>query len=340
LGLLGGALLAVSLASVGAGLYALCLSGLVKRLVFLSDLLLVYRWHPTWAWSLNTYAPAWRFGLTRVASTLFTTGQKLLESSVFIHLVGFANFGIYGRAVGLASMVCAQFAALVMQAIYPVLTKIEPGREVYGHTSALALRSVAWIVIPSGILGTRLAEPIVRLLYGEAWTQTIPLLPWAMAAGTAGALTYTVYMLALAGEHKRGCLWADLWMSLGTGANLACLLPHGIHFYLMGSCMLQIGGLLFLCRCLYGELRRVVVVLIDTIITPLIATSGAWLLCESVRYHVEGRLDDISTACLYSIGFGILYIVLLRALATTQFDELLSQLPGARYLHRVRMWNI
>jgi hypothetical protein len=78
----------------------------------------------------------------------------------------------------------------------------------------------------------------------------------------------------------------------------------------------------------------------DSIITPLIATSGAWLLCESVRYHVEGRLDHISTACLYSIGFGILYIVLLRALATTQFDELLSQLPGARYLHRVRMWNI
>ncbi|MDH3604786.1 MAG: oligosaccharide flippase family protein [Candidatus Tectomicrobia bacterium] len=327
IGLLGGAVLAVSLAAAGAGLYALCLSGFVKRLVFLSDLFVSARWRPTWAWSAPTYVPAWRFGLTRVGSTLLVSVRKLLESGVCVHLVGFAGFGIYGRAVGLAHLTCYKLAVLLMQSVYPVLTKIEPDSETYRRASALALRSVAWVVIPLGSIGGILATPIIHALYGEAWSEVIPLMSWAMIAGVAGALTHAAYMLALASQHKQGCLLVDLWMLFGTGAALLWLLPHGMQAYIMGLCLLQLAALLFLCSRLCA-LTLSVTMLTHTVAWPLGAMIGAWCLCEGMRYGVGVALHNGWTVCLYSVGFGVVYIGVMRALCTTQFDELASYLPG------------
>ncbi len=334
LGLCGAAVCALGLAWAGAGLYALCLPGLLKRVVFLTDLFVCCRWRPTWSWQAKRYAPAWRFGLSRMASTLLVSGRKLLESGCYVHLAGFASFAVFGRAVGLTHLVCGKFAWLIMQALYPVLTKIDPDSDAYRQKSSMAMRSVACVVLPLGGVFALLATPAVRLLYGDRWLQVIPLIPWAMAAGVIGALSRTAYMLSLAAQHKQRCLLADAVVLLGTGLALVLLLPHSVQAYLLGLCLVQLYTLIFLWRCLYAAWPHAGMVLLRALAQPINAMLCAWIICEAVRYGLGGSLDHPLTASVYALGFGISYMGAIRIWFTAQYDELVLHLPGKRHLNR------
>lgn len=183
------------------------------------------------------------------------SGRKLLESASYVYLAGFTGFAVFGRAVGLAHLVCGKFSLLVMQALYPVLTKIEPDSDAYRHTSRKAMQSVACVVLPLGSICALLAAPAVRLLYGERWLQVIPLIPWAAAADAIAALTRTAYVLSLAAHHKQRCLIADAGVLLGTGLALVVLLPHSTQAYLFGLCVVQLYMLFFLWQSLYNTTR-------------------------------------------------------------------------------------
>ncbi len=334
LGLCSAAVFSLGLAGAGAGLYALCLPGLLKRVVFLTDLFVCCGWRPTWTWQAKRYAPAWRFGLSRMASTLLVSGRKLLESTCYVHLAGFTNFAVFGRAVGLTHLVCGQFALLIMQALYPVLTKMEPDSETYRHKSGVAMRSVACVVLPLGAICALLATPAVRLLYGDRWLPTIPLIPWAMAAGVIGALTHTAYVVSLAAHHKQRCLCADAGVLLGTGLALV-LLPHSVQAYLVGLCLVQFSMLFYLWSSLSGAWFHASVHLLGMLARPTTAILCAWLLCEIVRHGLGGTRDHLPTAGIYAAGFLISYIGVMRLWFTDQFDEFVSYLPGKHHLNRL-----
>lgn len=335
IGLLIASGLAIIMAASGAGVYALLVPGLVKRLVFIGDLFVAHRWRPRWAWSAKTYRPAWRFGLARMSSGSLVTGRKLLESGLFVHFIGFAGFGLYGRAMGLAYMLCYKFAYLFMQAIYPVLTKIESGTSAYDRASGLALRSVTWTVIPVGVLSAVLAEPIVHMLYGDQWTAVIPLLPWAIVARAAGAIVHVAYMLLLANQQHTCCMMTDLWMLLSTALTLIWLLPKGIGVYLIGSAMIQIIALILIASWLYDNRTVAVATVSSAIMRPLAAALGAFGCCEGVRLWMGVEVQHFWLACAYGIGFSAVYVGLLRLLFASQLGELIRYLPGGHRLNRM-----
>ncbi len=335
LGLCSAAIVAIVLAWAGAGLYALCLPGLLKRVVFLTDLFVFCRWRPTWAWDASRYVPAWRFGLSRVASTLCVSGRKLLESASYVYIADFIGFAVFGRAIGLAHLVCGKFSLLVMQALYPVLTKIEPGSDAYRETSRKAIQSVTCVVLPLGSICALLATPVVRLLYGDRWLQVIPLIPWAAAADVIAALTRSAYMLSLAAHHKQRCLIADAGVLLGTGLALIVLLPQSAQAYLAGLCVIQLYTLFFLWQGLCTTRSEAFAFLFRMLAQPIIALLCAWALCEAVRHLFGASREQLPTAMVYAIGFGITYMAALRIWFTAQFHELVRHLPGQRHINRL-----
>ena len=209
IGLVLNASVAVLMAANGLGVYALILPGMLVPLPFVYDLFFVKKWKPNWKWSSKNYGPALRFGRTRILSEIATYGRPLLESAVFVRIYGFAGFGIFGRAVGLAQIVCFKFAFLLLQSLYPVLTRIEPKTPSYERACRLVLSSVSWIVIPLAVVCAILAEPLVLLIYGDNWLD-------ARAASSLG-----VHRWGLLGSLPRG-LYA------GTGESAAeAMSPSG-----------------------------------------------------------------------------------------------------------------
>ena len=335
IGLVLSASAAVLMAANGLGVYALILPGMLVPLPFVYDLFLVEKWRPNWKWSCQNYRPALRFGRTRILSEVVTYGRPLLEGAVFVQMYGFAGFGIFGRAVGLAQIVCFKFAFLLLQSIYPVLTRIEPETPSYERACRLVLSSVSWIVIPLAVVCAILAEPLVLLIYGENWLEAVPLLPWAFIAGVSWALYHGVYMLALANQQQSQCLQVDVVLMLGTSISLYGFLPLSIPVYFCALAGVQGLGYFYL---LYGLSRNRSIapkVIFNSLIPPVAAALGSWIMCEGARTGWDLDLHSSVIAAAYGLAFAVMYCVVLRLAFSSLLSELVRWVPGGQHLSRI-----
>lgn len=330
--------LALILAVSGAGVYALLIPNLFAPLPFVYDLFVIQKWRPEWHWSLERFSPAWRFGLTRMFSGMVLAGRQLIESSYLVLLVGYAYFGFYGRAISLSQLVCFKFAFLMMQAIYPVLTKIKEGSSTSSRAGGLVLRSVGWIVIPTAMLLSIWAGPIIKIIYGPQWTEVINLFPWALVAGAAGAIAYVTYMLLLANQQERHCFLSDMCQLLGTIVSLVCLAPRGVSVYLIGTATIQVVVIIMNATWLYRAKGISFSGIIGATGGPLLSTAIAYILCRGILHYL-GEHHDFIVAFSYLVCFCVIYASLLRLLFSSDLRELLGCLPGGGKVNRLLLLN-
>ena len=102
------------------------------------------------------------------------------------------------------------------------------------------------MAIPCAILFSLVAHPLVRLVYGSKWDAAIPLLPYALAGGTAGALYQAATMLMLADVQHRGCAVAEFLTLASLVVCLFTVLPHGIAAYLGAVAVVQAAVLVWM----------------------------------------------------------------------------------------------
>ena len=333
IGLLLNAALAVVLALAEAGVYALLIPGMAVTLPFIYDLFVNEHWQPTWAWSWEKYKRAWHFGLTRIGSGLTLYGKQLLESGVLAAVLGFASLGILTRSIGLAQMFCQKFASQLMYALYPILTRSADAAD--GRAGILVLQLVAWAVVPVSVCFGVVAGPVVQLVYGPKWMAVIPLLPWAMAWGVGASLTHAAYMLLLARQQARQCLFADVFFLVGTVLALAASLPFGIRAYLIASALLQFVVLALLLRWL-SALQVVSRKTLFWAVVPSLASSAlAAALALAVLTTMGRNPDTLAMAAIWGSVFLLSYLAILRLFFRRPLEELVRYFPARRILSRL-----
>ncbi|MEZ5353432.1 MAG: oligosaccharide flippase family protein [Bryobacteraceae bacterium] len=329
--LVAGAVAALIAAFAGAHVYALLVQTLVTPIPFAIDLFVGARWRPSFVWNRAAFLPAWRYGRTRLASGLTITGRQLLESGTLARVVGFGPLGIYGRAAGLASLCCLKAPSMLTLALFPVLTRMEPGSAQGRRAAALLFRAIAWSVIPAGAFLSIAASPAVRLLYGEKWTGAIPLVPWALGAFGLAALGQTASTLLLSSMRQNQCLRLDLMNLAGAAACLWWLLPRGLTAYLGG--LIMVNG-----ACLAVQLVWLVQSgslglndLGDTFFPPLAASVALLALAG-----IGGPLpEDAAAAALIATVVVLSYVLILRILAERSLRELTGFVPGGAQIRRL-----
>lgn len=335
-GILLNAAIAIGMALAGCGTYALVLPGLVVTFPYMWDLFVRERWRPTWAWSRELYAPAWKFGLTRIGSGMTSNGRQLLESGVLSGFLGFAALGVFNRSVGLAQLFCWRVAIQLMSAIYPVLTRVESGEKNLARVGGLVLRAVLWTVIPIAVSFGTLAQPVVQTVYGANWDEVIPLLPWTMGWGVSAALGHVSYMLLLARQQPHKCLAGDLIFLIGTGACLWLVLPQGTTFYLAAVAGVQLcmsALLLFWLRQAGGLSWSGMA---EAVFPAVAAAVLSWLLASlAVRVLGPGGPDTFWRAVAWGVVFISSYVLVLRIGFVRQLTALVHYCPGRAPLARV-----
>ena len=328
-------LVQVNLALVGCGAYVLLLPVFVLSLPFIYDLFVRERWRPDWSWSWDKYQPAWRFGWTRVASGLAFGGRKLIEPVVIIAVLGKSQLGIFGGALGLAQVLCQGFAEQLLYAIYGVLTRVNPDSANVTRVNALVLRVVAWVTIPMATISSALAGPLLLTAYGRKWTDTIPLLPWAMVVGAAVALGQTANTLLLAKHKLKHCLAADILLLIGTLLALGLALPGGLKTYLLALALVQ--GVMFVvmlvwlvqCECL--KLSGVNAALLPASVASSVALSAVFAL----EKYFDMDATRFAPAAICGVVFGVIYLGVLRGLFVAQLHELARYFPGGKIVRRI-----
>jgi O-antigen/teichoic acid export membrane protein len=329
------AIIAIVMALLGSGTYALLVPGLVVTLPFTYDLFFRQHWRPTWQWSWQSYRPAWRFGLARLSSGLTLQGRQLLESGIFSAMLGFGVLGVLNRSLGLSQMFCLRFASELITAIYPVLTRVGGGEANTERVGGMILRILAWMVLPVATCFAVLARPIILTIYGSRWTAAIPLLPWAMAWSALAALAYGCYMLLLSRSGQRKCFLVDLISLVGTVLSLLLALPHGIVAYLMSLALAQ--GVIILL--LFFWMRQCNIIswhgIFEAIFPALAAGTAAFVFAMVTVWSIAVDRVTFIGACVWGGTFIASYIATLRIGFVRQLSALLYYVPGRVPICRV-----
>lgn len=333
--LLAGGGVSVVLAFGGWGPYALLLPTLLVPVPFIYDLFVTERWRPTWAWNWERFRPAWRFGMARVTAVSFVSAALMLESSWLTGALGFAALGVFGRAIGLAQLLCGRVSGLLAMAVYPVLTRIPADTESYRRASAMYLRTVVWTVVPAALLFSVLAAPVVRLLYGQQWLAVIPMLPLTLAGGAAAAASHTGYTLLLAHGRQDRCLRADVWRLIGTAAALAVFLPFGIQRYLVGLAVVHVVSLGLVLSWLTRAGAVSTRSLADAFAPPAVSAVVAGTALLAAR-GLAARFDYVVVDAIVSgVVFSVAYVACLRVAFSAQLRELVVYFPKRRRINRL-----
>jgi O-antigen/teichoic acid export membrane protein len=333
LGLVLSAVLSIRLAIAGWGVYALLVPTFLVPLPFIYDLFVREGFRPTWRWSWPNYRSAWKFGSARMMAVSFVSGSQLLESSWLVRSMGFTAFGVFGRAIGLAQRSCQRIGSTVATSVYPVLTRVQPRTSAYQKASALFLRSVAWVVVPIGVVAGMLASDVVRLLYGVRWSGVVPLLPWAMIGGALAAIVQTAYTLLLAHQRQDRCLRADIWRLAGIAIMLVVALPFGARAYLAGVVVVHAVSLGLVLHWLRDDDAIVWPGVVHALVPPAVAALGSFAVVQSLRFYA-GDIAGWWSPFVFGALFAAIYVVILRVAYQGPLTELVGYLPERQRLNR------
>ena len=334
IGVVANAVLSLIMAVAGAGVFALLVPTLFALVPANVDLFFIQRWRPTWKWQRAAFEPARHYGLTRMMSAVLLWSRNLSESTVLVQMVGFSLYGIYGRAVGLAAICCLKVPSLLIQALFPVLTKFHPGSDSSSKATTLVLCSVAWTTFPVAVIVSALAYPVIHTLYGARWLEAIPFLPLAMAAGVATALAQTGSILLVANLQQKWSLYIDAVILAGIAASLLLLAPRGLKLYLAGTAAVYSGAFLLMLVRMYQKQLVDIRGIGDSLVLPAACVAAGFLVLQLVRARLNISTTTVGGAIFCGALFGPVYLLLLRLTSGRQCREVVSFLPGRAYLQR------
>lgn len=256
---------AVALAAAGYSAFALAwatfAAGLTRGIIAQ-----VLRPAPPWPLRLDGVRPVLGFGAR--SSVLYLTGALGTRSPDLIvgKLLSLGAVGLYSRAVSLSDQFRMLISGAIGSVFYPAFARIRDRGEPLGPAYLRVCAGYSAVVWP-GMAGLALAaEPLVRLLYGEAWLRTAPLL-------TMIAMT-EIMLVALP-------LVSELPILLG---KLNRLLAYNIIDTVLSVTLLAIG-------CLWG---------VDGAAASRLIYGAAWLCLYFGFMHGLVRFDVRALLAVYA----------------------------------------
>lgn len=335
IGLILGAILAIFMANLGAGIYALIIPSFMSNIPFIYEMFIKNKWRPTWEWNYLHYKNTISFSKKRIISGLMVTGKPFLENSFFVTTLGYTQLGFYNRAIGLATLLVNKLALQLTFAIYPILTKIDPFTDAFRRISGLIIMFVFWFIIPILFIVYNLSNELVTILYGEKWLKVIDYLSLAAIVLSLSAVNHVLYSLLLSSHKVKLCTFYDVYIFLGTILILLAVLSDGIERYLHFQIILFFSALIFL---LFVNVYFKVLTLksIITALLPSVICSFLSLFITNFIFEQNSYFDSsFFKLFIYSIVFSILYVTSLRLFFSISLGILVNYLPMKSILIKI-----
>ena len=229
------AIVGISMAFMGYGLWALVISGLLSSFLSLIMNWYVVRWIPKAGWSKDSFKYLWDYGNKMMASSLLDTLYNNIAPVFIGKFYSPAELGVYNRAQGYAMMPSQNVTGVIQGVTFPVLSKMQNDNEALAHNYRRMLKATAFIIFPIMMMLSALARPLVITLVTAKWESCVILLQIICFQ----FMWYPVHAINLNLLQVKGR--SDLFLRLEiikkiVGVSiLAITLPHGLIVFCCGS---------------------------------------------------------------------------------------------------------
>ena len=226
-----GAIVGVSLAYMGYGLWSLVIMSVVSSFLTLVQKWLAVRWLPKTGWSKESFRYLWNFGNKIMASAFLDVGYNNLTPLIIGKFYTPADLGIYNRARGYASLPATQGTSVIQQVTFPVLSKVQNDDELLRNAYRKMLRCSAFVIFPVMVMLSALAKPFIVILITDKWIDSVLLLQIICFS----MMWYPIHAINLNLLWVKGrsdlFLRLEIWKKVLGLTVMACTLPFGLVYF-------------------------------------------------------------------------------------------------------------
>ena len=229
------AVIAIVLAYLGWGVWALVAQQLMLSGFITIILWVINGWYPSLIFSRESFKQLFGFGGYILATSIINTFANNIQGLLLGRFFNPAVLGYYTQARKLEDVASTSLSTIVDQVSYPVLSEIqdEPQRLVVILKKLVAV--IAYVSIAIMIILITLAHPLILFLYSEKWLPCIPYLQILCVAGIAISLQRVHYSaVASVGKSKSLFVWTMIKRLLGVAVLIVGMHFGGIYGLLWG----------------------------------------------------------------------------------------------------------
>lgn len=167
---------AVALARTGFGVWSLVWGQLAGLLAWTVLLWIVVPWRPQWRWPTDLLRPLLAYGRGIVAVNVLAAVTHHADLVVVGRMLGAAALGFYQMAYKVPEMTITVLLWVTSRVLFPAFSRLQAEGRGLGEAYLTALRYVGLLTVPAAVGLAFLAEPVVIILFGEAWKPSVPIL--------------------------------------------------------------------------------------------------------------------------------------------------------------------
>jgi O-antigen/teichoic acid export membrane protein len=220
-----GAVTAVSLAVAGFGPWALAASALVSSVV---HGVFILRYAPRvypFGFRPELARELLAFGLPLAAASLMVIAMLNIDYVVIGAALGPVQLGFYLLAFNLSAWPVNMFSAPARRISLPLFARLHHGDTDASAAFAPVCAALLLVTLPACLMLAVFAEPVVRLVYTDAWVPAAAALPWLMVLAVARVLGELVYdFLTALGASRTNLVLQAVWF-----VALLAALPLAVH---------------------------------------------------------------------------------------------------------------
>lgn len=162
-------ILAVILAQQGAGVWALVTQMIVSSLLLSIILWFVQRWRPTLSYDFSTFKEMYLFGYKLFLANFLDIVFKNLYIIIIAKVFSTGAAGLYFFANRIKELVVEQLVSAVQKVTYPALSTMQDDDVRLKSAYRKVLKLTTFILFPTLLMISALAEPIFLVLFPERW---------------------------------------------------------------------------------------------------------------------------------------------------------------------------
>lgn len=265
-------LVAIAAAVAGAGLWSFVLGALAARAANLAVLWSATRWRPTLRWNRRELIPVLKFGILFQGSVLIGVAGDAVVPTFVTVWSGVTAVGYLNWAATLAFLPL-QIVSIAGRVLFPALSSLQTEPERFAEATARAVNRVTTILYPAAALLLAGADPVVRLVFGDAWVPAVPAVRCFSLSAIIGG-TSTIFVHALYGLGRPDLVFR---LNLASAALLwvltVALVPWlGFVGFAVASASLACAGVSYTALSLRGLVPLHV---LSAVRVPLAASIGS-----------------------------------------------------------------
>ena len=275
-GTLCSAVIGVSLAYLGYGVWALVFQQLSNELIGTLILWLTVKWRPKLLFCWERLKSLLSFGWKLLMSSLLETTYNNLCNLIIGKMYSPADLAFYNQGQLFPNVIVSNINASIDSVLLPTMSKVQDDYNRIREMTRRAIKTSTYIMAPLMMGLAFCAEPIVKLVLTDKWLFCVPYL-------RIFCITYMFYPIHTANLNAIKAMGrSDLFLNL--------------------EIMKKVVGLVLLFSTMwYGVMAMAYSLLVGTVASMMI---NSWPNQQLLKYSFKEQIKDIFPSILLAIAMG------------------------------------